>query len=229
MRERKRNLTVGKPLGILKNGGYGMDTMEAKQKQFEKMERHLTGDNRPSEYFKNLEETGALLEHPFSMLLHLKDANQSPEHHPEGNVWNHTMLVIDEAAKVKEKSSDARMFMWAALLHDLGKPGTTKVRKGRITSYDHEKLGAKLAFEFLSPFLDDRKLIEKVCALVRWHMQILFVVKDLPFADIRAMKSQTSIDDVALLGLCDRLGRLNPDREKEEENVKIFLEKCRAK
>lgn len=205
-----------------------MDRMESKQEQFEALERHLMEDSRPSEYFKGLDEAGALREHPFSMLLHLKDAEQSPEHHPEGNVWNHTMLVIDEAAKAKEKSSNPRVFMWAALLHDLGKPGTTRVRKGRITSYDHDKLGAKLAFDFLSPFVNDTAFVEKVCALVRWHMQILFVVKDLPFADIPAMKSQTSIDDVALLGLCDRLGRLNPDREKEQRNVEAFLEKCRA-
>ncbi len=69
---------------------------------------------------------------------------QSPQHHPEGSVWNHTLLVVDEAAKIKEQSADPRTFMWAALLHDLGKPSTTMRRKSKITSYDHDKVGAQL-------------------------------------------------------------------------------------
>jgi len=146
------------------------------------------------------------------------------------NVWNHTMLVIDEAAKVKSKSSDSRAFMWAALLHDIGKPDTTRIRKGKITSYEHDKLGAKMSKEFLEQFKSnvennvDDKFIEKVASLVRWHMQILFVVKSLPFADINRMKEQAPVCDIALLGLCDRLGRTGANRE-EEENIRIFLEK----
>ncbi|MDF1494929.1 HDIG domain-containing metalloprotein [Caproiciproducens sp. CPB-2] len=201
--------------------------MSIKQNLFESMEQHLLADEKPSLYFEELDKTAALREVPFAMLHDLKNAEQSPQHHPEGNVWNHTMLVVDEAAKVKGKSSDARSFMWAALLHDVGKPGTTRIRRGKITSYDHDKLGARMAAEFLKQFSGDEAFIEKVTALVRWHMQLLFVVNNLPFADAEQMKRQTSVRDVALLGLCDRLGRLNADREKEEENVRIFLEKTR--
>ncbi len=201
--------------------------MGMKQDLYEKMERHLLTDDRPSAYFEGLEKEGALREYPFAMLHDLKNAEQSPQHHPEGNVWNHTMLVVDEAAKVKAESSDERVFMWAALLHDIGKPGTTRIRRGKITSYDHDSLGAKMAAEFLKRFSSDETFIKKVTALVRFHMQLLFIVNGLPFADMEHMKQQTSVQDVALLGLCDRLGRLNADRGKEEENVRIFLEKCR--
>jgi len=201
--------------------------MGMKQNLYEEMEHHLLTDSRPSAYFEALEKEGALREYPFAMLHDLKNAEQSPEHHPEGNVWNHTMLVVDEAAKVKDKSSDGRVFMWAALLHDIGKPGTTRIRRGKITSYDHDSLGAKMAVEFLRQFSREEAFIEKVSALVRWHMQLLFVVNGLPFGDMEHMKQQTSVQDVALLGLCDRLGRLKADRAKEEENVRIFLEKCR--
>ncbi|WP_330659690.1 HDIG domain-containing metalloprotein [Caproiciproducens faecalis] len=198
-----------------------------KQSLFESMEQHLLADEKPSLYFDELDKTSALREYPFAMLHDLKNAEQSPEHHPEGNVWNHTMLVVDEAAKVKEKSSDARAFMWAALLHDVGKPGTTRIRRGKITSYDHDKLGEKMTAEFFKQFSKDEKFIEKVTALVRWHMQLLFVVNNLPFADLKQMKEQTSPQDIALLGLCDRLGRLKANREREEENVRVFLEKAR--
>lgn len=65
------------------------------------------------------------------MLHRLKGTEQSLLHHPEGDVWNHTLLVVDEAANVKNKSTDAAVFMWAALLHDIGKPDTT-TKPGKV-------------------------------------------------------------------------------------------------
>lgn len=197
--------------------------MPEKQALFSEMDRHLREDEKPSLFFKSLEEK-ELTEFPFSMLERLKETEQSKVYHPEGSVWNHTMLVVDEAAKVKKKSGDARAFLWAALLHDIGKPDTTKLRGGRITAYDHDKVGAPLAKRFLKEFSEDERWIEAVCALVRWHMQILYVAKSPSFAEIEKMKRQTDIRDVALLGLCDRLGRLGADREKEEDAVAAFLQ-----
>lgn len=194
---------------------------------FAQMEKHLLEDSHPSVFF-NAMQGPECTAFPFSMLFALRGIEQSPKHHPEGNVWNHTMLVIDYAAGVKAQSSDSRVFMWAALLHDTGKAVTTKIRKGKITSYDHDKAGAELAVRFLEAFSDDREFIAKVAALVRWHMQILFVVNDLPFQDIEQMKRQTSVRDVALFGMCDRMGRLDADKPREEENIRIFLEKCGA-
>ncbi|MEM1483956.1 HDIG domain-containing metalloprotein [Oscillospiraceae bacterium PP1C4] len=200
--------------------------MSAKQQLFEEINRHLISDEKPSTYFNGIKEELFFSEVPFTMLSRLKNTPQSPQHHPEGNVWNHTMLVTDEAAKVKEKSKNANVFMWAALLHDIGKADTTKIRKDRITSYDHEKLGETLSKRFLSEFIDDEGFIESVAGLIRWHMQILFVVKSMPFADIKMMKQQTDVREVALLGLCDRLGRLDVDEKQEQQNINLFLQKC---
>lgn len=191
---------------------------------FEKIEQHLLLDQKPSLFLSGL--TPALSEYPFNLLERLRDTPQSPQHHPEGNVWNHTLLVVDEAAEVKEKSSDSRAFMWAALLHDIGKPATTMHRKNKITSYDHDKLGSKLAKEFLCVFTADTEFVERVINLVRYHMQILFVIQDLPFAEVAQMKRDIDIREVALLGLCDRLGRKGGNRRREDENIRIFLKKC---
>lgn len=200
--------------------------MTSLQDMYNDIDRHLLEDERPSLYFRHISGRPLFQQFPFSMLTRLKDTKQSPKHHPEGSVWNHTMLVVDEAAKVKDKSLDQRVFMWAALLHDIGKPGTTKKRNGRLTSYEHEKLGADLSEKFLKEFTDDNGFIDKVAVLVRWHMQILFVVNDLPYAEVKEMKKQSDIKEIALLGLCDRLGRLGADLELEESNINIFLRKC---
>lgn len=193
---------------------------------FLEIEQHLLKDQKPSEYLEKLYDNPIFKQHPFEMLYVLKKTEQSPKYHPEGNVWNHTMLVVDKAAKVREYSKNQRVFMWAALLHDIGKPPTTRKRKGKITSYDHDKAGAKLAEQFLLTFTEEENFISGVCGLVHYHMQILYVVKGLSFADIDNMKKNVDIDEVALLGLCDRLGRGKENLEEEKENVMEFLRKC---
>jgi hypothetical protein len=117
--------------------------------------------------------------------------------------------------------------MWAALLHDVGKADTTNNDKGRITAYNHEKVGARQAEDFLKGFLDDNDQIRRIVSLIRWHMQILFVVKSMKFADIGNMLKETDPEEVALLGYCDRMGRLGADVQIEKENLKIFMAKCR--
>ena len=199
-------------------------------KIFEEFERHLMEDESPSIYFEKVINNKSIFEeYPFTLLSRLVDTEQSPQHHPEGSVWKHTMLVVDNAAKVKDSSENPRAFMWGALLHDLGKAPTTKIRKGKITSYDHDKVGAELCKDFLKVFIEDDEFIKQVTALVRWHMQTLFVIKDLPFGDIKTMASEISIKEIALLSQSDRLGRgeMNSKKIKEEkENIKTFIRKC---
>jgi tRNA nucleotidyltransferase (CCA-adding enzyme) len=199
-------------------------------KTFEEFEKHLMEDEKPSIYFeKIINNKGIFHEYPFTLLSALVGTEQSPEHHPEGNVWIHTMLVVDNAAKVKGLSENPRAFMWGALLHDLGKAPTTKIKKGKITSYDHDKIGAELCRKFLETFTDEEKFIKRVVALVRWHMQTLFVIKNLPFGDVKGMSLEISIKEIALLSECDRLGRgkISEAKIKEEkENIKTFIRKC---
>ncbi len=196
---------------------------------FKTFEYHLLNDEKPSEFFNIEIKKEYFNDYPFNMLKKLKEIPQSEKHHPEGNVWNHTMMVIDEAALCKGESEEPRAFMWAALLHDIGKASATKLKKGRIVAYDHDKIGAVMAIDFLKALSDENSFIKKVSELVRWHMQILFVVKELPFAEINKMKSRVSYKEIALLGLCDRLGRgeLSPEKIREEkETIKHFIKKC---
>lgn len=205
--------------------------MDQKQKLFDEFHQHLTNDPKPSDYFNEIDKKTNIFSkvYPFTMLGDLKKIEQSPKHHPEGNVWNHTMQVVDMAARNKLKSEEPDIFMWAALLHDLGKAPTTRLRKGKITAYDHDRVGAEMAVRFLREFTRDSVFIDKVSKLVRWHMQILYVVKDLPFANIKKMAEEVSIHEIALLGLCDRLGRQPMSEEKileEHENIEQFIQKC---
>ncbi len=196
---------------------------------FLQVDYHLLHDERPSEYLEKVSGEPWFLDYPFSMLGRMKETPQSKRYHPEGSVWNHTMMVVDQAAEQKAKSKDARAFMWAALLHDIGKPAVTKVRKEKITAYNHDAEGGHLAEDFLSCFSDDAKWIGTVAKLVRYHMHILYVTDGLPFGDIDGMKRETDIGEVALLGLCDRIGRGGSVPEDETKAVRQFLKKMRNK
>lgn len=206
-------------------------TKEDKVKLFKEFDKVLQEYEKPSEYFNDKIKTGIFKEvYPFTMLGDLMKLEQPPEHHPEGDVWVHTMQVVDKAAKARESSNDPKVLMWSALLHDLGKAKTTKLRKGRITAYDHDKVGKGMANDFLEELTDDKEFIDKVAKMVRWHMQALFVVKDLPFADLDRMISEVSIEEIALLTECDRLGRMPMTDEKiqkEKESIKTFIMKAR--
>lgn len=198
------------------------------KEQFQEFCQHLYLDVNPSQYLKECSQCGKLRQSPFDMLELLQKTPQSPIHHPEGNAWNHMCLVVDQAAKLRTLSQNPQVFMWAALLHDIGKPQTTRERKGRIISYDHDKVGMELARKFLTMVCDDNDFIDKVSKLVRYHMHVMFVVKDLPFADINAMKRDVDVREVALLGFCDRMGRTKGDAQEEQAQIELFLKKLGA-
>jgi len=189
---------------------------------FSKIEKHLLNDDKPSIYLDELLKYGELDKYPLSMIKDLQGVDQNPKFHPEGNVFIHTMMVVDEGAKNREKSNDKRAFMWALLLHDIGKKPTTKMRKGRLTSYNHESVGADMTREFLTYFNEEESFISKVTALVRWHMQSLFVTKNMKFQNIRNMLEDVDINEIVLVSLSDRLGRGNLD-STEINNTQIEI------
>lgn len=101
------------------------------KKLFNEIEKHLLEDEKPSLYLNKIKNQGLLDVVPFSFLKDLEKVEQSPKHHPEGNVWVHTMMVVDQGVTYREKANDIRAFMWTLLLHDIGKPKTTKFKNGR--------------------------------------------------------------------------------------------------
>jgi len=201
--------------------------MNQLEQLYYEIEYHLLNNSQPSTYFNQIYSLPNFQLYPFALLYQLKYTEQSKKYHPEGNVWNHTMLVIDQAAKVKDQSKNSQAFMWAALLHDIGKPSSTIKKGKKFTSYNHDIIGQKLAKEFLEVFSDDQNFIDQVSLLVRWHMQILLITKGLPNANIKEMKHQVDIEELALLGMCDRLGRLDVDVQSERKSIQTFLEMCK--
>lgn len=132
----------------------------------------LRSDN-PSLFFKFLNDIGWIS--LFKELEDLISVEQNPKYHPEGDVWNHTMFVLDSAANIsrREKLSDVDklVLLLSALLHDVGKPNTTVFKNGRWTSPGHDKEGVIVAEKFFEKLPDIGTEIKKrVLELIELHM-----------------------------------------------------------
>ena len=194
---------------------------------FLKINEILLTSSKPSKELENLINEGYFDKEPFNKIKKLNDIEQSPKYHPEGSVLKHVFLVVDLASEYKKYSNNEKVFMWGALLHDIGKLTTTKIRKNRITSYNHDTEGKDIAIKFLDLLTDDEDFKQKVSKLVRWHMQPLFYDKNLPFFQPQDMINDVEYKEIALLSLCDRLGRGNLDEDKiksEKERIEKFKE-----
>jgi tRNA nucleotidyltransferase (CCA-adding enzyme) len=107
--------------------------------EFEKL---LLLSDHPSIGLEAALELG-ILDQLFPQFLPMLGCPQEPEWHPEGDVWIHTRLVLDQAAKfARHLPKEKRItVLLAALCHDLGKPSTTAVIDGRIRSLSHDQAG----------------------------------------------------------------------------------------
>lgn len=100
-----------------------------------------------------------------------KNILQEPDWHPEGDVYEHTLQTIDAAARFDYESHEEKLtIFYACLCHDLGKAFTTKLLKGRLTSYDHAVVGVYCAKKLLKRITHNRLLVENVGKLVRSHL-----------------------------------------------------------
>jgi tRNA nucleotidyltransferase (CCA-adding enzyme) len=123
------------------------------ERVFGEIEKLLLKARRPSIGLGLLREW-RLLRTLAPELLPLPDTPQDPEWHPEGDVWTHTLLAVDQAASSLEGLDEPRALavMLATLCHDLGKPSTTRLEDGRIRSRGHEEAGLAPTASLLDRF-----------------------------------------------------------------------------
>jgi tRNA nucleotidyltransferase (CCA-adding enzyme) len=140
------------------------------------IEKMLLRAQHPSIGLKWLRELHALAQ-LFPEINALIDVPQDPEWHPEGDVFVHTLLVVDRARELIDELPYAKQIvvMLAALCHDFGKPATTEFIDGRLRSRGHEEAGVEPTVRFLDRLnihtLDGYDVRGQVLALVRDHLK----------------------------------------------------------
>ncbi|MEX0869961.1 MAG: CCA tRNA nucleotidyltransferase [Candidatus Spechtbacterales bacterium] len=107
-------------------------------------------------------------------LAALSGVPQDEEWHPEGDVWVHTKMTADVAAKIVEREKlegdDALAVILAALCHDIGKPSTTKFIDGRWKAREHADRGPEVFKRFVSRMEFGKNIEQRVAPLIKDHM-----------------------------------------------------------
>lgn len=149
----------------------GMDLSSLSRERVEdELKKALLKGKKPSLFFEVLRRAGGL-DAWFPELKALIGLEQDPKFHPEGDVWTHTMEVLDRAAAYRSVAEKPYAFMLLALTHDFGKALTTEKINGRIHSYDHEIKGLTLIEEFLRRITNEKDVISYVLNMVPLHMK----------------------------------------------------------
>ena len=136
-------------------------TTLAHERVMSELEKALLKAAHPSIFFEQMHKMNQL-DDWFLHLTQLIGVKQPKKYHPEGDVWNHTMQVLDSAALLRSKAENPLGFMLTAVVHDFGKIISTTEENGEIHSYDHAKKGDPLVKEFLERITNETNLIRYV-------------------------------------------------------------------
>ncbi|SHH20269.1 AAA family ATPase [Massilia sp. CF038] len=174
----------------------------------------------------------------FPQLELAKTTPQSPLYHGEGDVWTHTMMVVNALLAMPDYQGAPRceqvtVFL-AALLHDISKCSTTVIDPvtGAIGQPGHSKKGAidaRIAlWDAAAPFA----VREEICRLIAVHQKPFYVMADArravtPEYAVRELSWQVSIPLLAMLAEADMRGRICADQAKVLDNIELFREMAR--
>ena len=141
----------------------------------EELTKMLT-EGRARRAFELLDTTG-LLPEVLPEISAMKGVEQPPQYHPEGDVFVHTLLLLE-----KLPAGVSKTLAWGALLHDVGKPPTFRVAPDRIRFDGHVEVGVKMAAEICRRLRFSNDETDQILALIDNHMR---------FADVQRMNQST--------------------------------------
>ncbi len=198
-------------------------TKLSKERIYSEVVKVFEKSKKPSIFFREMYRINHL-DYWFKELEETKLIKQNPIYHTEGDVFEHTMLSIDAATKLKNKVKQPINFMFSVLCHDLGKIVATKNINGKISSIGHEIEGIEIATNFLKRITDSKKLIKYVTNMVSLHMRPNICVKD--NSKIKATNKMFDLsiepNDLIYVSIADNLGRMSDEKLL---NTEEFLQK----
>src|SRR5882672_9756738 len=147
----------------------------SRERVADELNKMLT-EGRARQAFELLDATH-LLPEVLPEISAMKGVAQPPQYHPEGDVWQHTLLLLENLPQACSVTQ-----AWGALLHDVGKPPTFRVAPDRIRFDNHVDVGVKMAEEICRRLRFSNDATEQILALVGNHMR---------FAHVTQMKEST--------------------------------------
>lgn len=193
----------------------------SKERVFAELEKALLMSKKPSIFFERLGEMEQL-HYWFPEVERLKGVDQSKEHHLEGDAYEHTMMVLDEAAKLKEKSELPLSFLLASICHDFGKIVSTEIIDEKVHAFKHEIKGLPLVKDFIKRLTTNKKILKYVLNMTELHMKPNIMAKDKSKikSTNRMFYESINPNDLILLAIADNKASLSI---YEKENPSDFL------
>ena len=140
----------------------------SKERVEEELRKCLLKGKKPSIFFDTLNKMNQL-DYWFKEIKDLISIKQDPIYHPEGDVYIHTMQVIDRAVKYRNKCKSYE-FMLLCLTHDFGKIICSENINGRIHAYEHEVKGTPIIDNFIKRITNRKEVITYLKNMVPLHM-----------------------------------------------------------
>ena len=155
---------------------------------------------------------------PESLIARLKATQQNPRYHGEGNVYNHTLMVLEQYyAYINEhevSEEDKEVLYWASVLHDVGKIEMTRFEMGRWRSPGHEAAGVPIARDILLENGFSVEQRKRILDLVQWHfVPFRWVRKRRPLDAYKLLAIQTDLRLLGIFSMLDMMGRECEDKE----------------
>src|SRR5207302_2077439 len=148
--------------------------------------------------FELLAET-ELLAAVLPEVARMRGVEQSPDYHPEGDVFRHTLLAIEQLP-----AGAAETLALGLLLHDVGKPVTAARRSDRITFYGHATVGAEMAVAICQRLRRSRATWERVAYLVSHHLRLVDA-PEMRLSTLKRMFRHEGFDELLALARMDAL------------------------
>lgn len=188
----------------------GMLAELPKERIYAEWKKLLLKAPKPSLGFELMRELG-ILELYFPELYALIGVPQSPKWHPEGDdVWVHTMMTVDEMARLRTKDEKHNLkMMFTILCHDLGKATHTTIEEnGLIRSIGHEHAGIEPTKKLMYRLMDEHDFIESLLLLVEHHLKpSQFYAAKSGSKAIRKLATKVNIEELVVVAKADFLGR----------------------
>ena len=184
----------------------------SRERVYEELNKALLKAEKPSIFFEELRRMDSLQTH-FPELEGLIGVRQDPIWHPEGDVWTHTMMVVDEAARLRAKAQKPRFFMLSALCHDFGKKYAFQPDGERIHASGHETAGLEDIQAFLERLTNEAEAFRYVPNMTILHMQPCQLVRQQSEKNAYMQLFDKSVcpEDLLLLAQADTNGKTGGD------------------
>lgn len=155
----------------------------------------------------------------FDRIKNLKNIPQRADYHPEGNVLNHTRIVVNRLSKYRDIT-----LSWAGMFHDIGKDETTELKDGIYQSPGYELVSLDLVRKYIHLCDAQECYWDAIAEIVEYHMRIK-LMDEMSMAKQLEMRHLKTFGLLQLFAMADDMSTLTPGEIKIQYPKRLVFER----